>query len=241
VNSIINKGDAEINELSIKDFIPEDFKPPSLDAIKLLLDTQPLDKEKQKIDLSIKREPDTDNPTELHHLSIDFQHLRDNIGTIKKDSKLEIQYTLIAIKPPPKKVYEFPISATINSFPAGSPLTINPSMIENSQIKVTHRRRKLTVGKSVQPGSAPGEYEVFMVFSNRGNTTLENVLISDLIPTNFNLLTSEPKATTKEIETKTLLEWNFDLIEPGKKIEISYKIKGSGEYKTSDAEIFYKV
>ncbi|HUY00175.1 MAG TPA: hypothetical protein VMV49_11510 [Candidatus Deferrimicrobium sp.] len=242
VSSIVNKGDAEINELSIKDFIPEDFKPPSLNEIKILLNTKPLDKEKQKVDLSLKLEPDTDNPTEPHHLSIQLLHLQDTIGMLKKDSKLEIQYPLTAIKPPPKKNYEFPISTNINSMPAGSPLIINPSMVENSRIKVTHRRRKLTIGKSVLPGAVPGEYEVLMVFKNRGNTALENVLISDLIPTNFNLLTSEPKATTKEIETKTLLlEWTFDLIEPGKKIEISYKIKGSGEYKTSDAEIFYKV
>ncbi|NVM53954.1 MAG: hypothetical protein HWN66_09665 [Candidatus Helarchaeota archaeon] len=238
--SIINQGDAEINELTIKDFIPENFIPPSLDDIKFLLNGKVLDKSKQKIELYFNREPDTDDSSEPHQLHIQLVNLQDSIGAIKKKSKLELQYALKAIKPPPDKVYTFPITVTANTQSEGPSLEITPDMVENSEIKVTHRRRKLTVGKSVFPGDATGEYEILMVFKNRGNTPIENAVISDLVPTNFKLLTSEPKASISEIETKTLLEWKFDVIEPGKKLEITYKIKGTGEYKTSDAEIFHK-
>ena len=71
-------------------------------------------------------------------------------------------------------------------------------------------------------------------------TEIKNATIFDLVPTNFQVLTSTPEANIQETETKTLLEWQFNVIKPGETIELSYKIKGSGEYKTSDAEILYK-
>lgn len=148
---------------------------------------------------------------------------------------------MVATAPPPEKVYTFPVSVTLNTLPPGASLELNPSMVTNSEITVTHHRRKLTIGKSVSPGAEEGEYEIMMVFKNRGNTAIENAVVSDLIPENFNLIISEPEAETSEIDSKTLLEWKFEVIQPGKKVELSYKIKGTGEYKTSDAEIFYKV
>jgi hypothetical protein len=239
--ALLNEGEAEINEIAVKDFIPENFMPPSLNEIKFLLNGEPLNLQERKVEIQIQREPDSDEVNEPHQISIELLNLKDNIASIEKGSNFEIQYSIVAIKPPPEKVYAFPTTITINSFPRGAPLEINPSMIKNSDIKVTHHRRKLTVGKSVSPGAEDGEFEIMMIFKNRGNTAIENAVVSDLIPENFQILASEPEAEASEIDSKTLLEWKFEVILPGKKVELSYKIKGTGEYKTSDAEIFYKV
>jgi hypothetical protein len=238
---ITSEGDAGISELKIKESIPENFKPPSSDELKLFLNGNPLTPQKQKLEVNIQKEPDTDEPDEPHQLAIEFLHLQDSIGVLTKGSKLELLYSITAVKPPPEKVYAFPITLTLNTSPPGAPLEISSAMVKNSEIKVTHRRRKLTIGKSVLPGAEDGEFEIAMVYKNRGNTPIENAVITDLIPENFQLLSSNPEAESRKIDAKTMLEWKFEVILPGKKVELAYKIKGTGEYKTSDAEIFYKV
>ncbi len=235
------KGTAGINELLIKDFIPENFTPPALTAIKFLLDGKPLNREKKNLELTLKRIPDSDESTQPHQLILQMQNLHDSIGEIQQNSELTIQYPLVAVNPPPEKVYTFAIGIACNTQPVGAPLQINPDMVENSEIRVTHRRRKLTIGKSVYPGAETGEYEIEMMFKNRGNAPIDHAIISDLVPNNFEVISSNPEATMTKLETEMLLEWTFETIDPGKKVEISYKIKGTGEYKTSDAEIFYKV
>ena len=238
--TLTNKGGADINELTIKDFIPEDFIPPSINDIKLYLDETEINKTNQKLELSIKRIPDSDDEHQPHQIIFQLLNLQDSIGPIKKNSTFKIQYSVSAINPPPEKTYSFPVAITCNTYPKGASLNITPDMVENSEITVTHERRKLTIGKSVFPGAEEGEYEITIIFKNRGNTEIKNATISDLVPTNFRVLTSTPEANIQETETKILLEWQFNTIKPGESIEISYKIKGSGEYKTSDAEILYK-
>ncbi|MFX1294939.1 MAG: hypothetical protein ACFFD2_08830 [Promethearchaeota archaeon] len=241
VCSIINKGNAEISEFTMKDFIPEDFIPPSTNNIKVLIDGAEINNQKQKIDLNIEKIPDSDESNQPHQIILQLLNLQTTIGAVKKNSKIEVQYSMTAIKPPPEKVYTFPVVITCKTNPTGPQLEITPDIIDNSEITVTHQRRKLTIGKSIVPGSVAGEYIIEMVFKNRGNTPIENAIISDLVPANFTILSSEPEATTNKFETETVLEWKFDVIEPGKKVEILYKIKGTGKYKISDAEIFYKV
>ncbi len=238
---IINKGNAEINQIKIKESIPENFTPPALKNIKLFIDGKELDTSKIKGNFSFKKEPDNDDTSIPHQIIIEILNLKDSVGSLKQNSELILEYLITAVNPPPEKIYTFPINVTCDTIPVGIPLEITPDMVENSEIKVTHKRRKLTVGKSVFPGSTEGEYEILIMFKNRGNTRIENATISDLIPTNFKVVSAKPEATSKEVESETVLEWNFDVIEPGKKVEISYKIKGSGEYKTSEAEIFHKV
>jgi len=238
--TITNKGDAEIREIHLTDFIPENFLPPELKDINLLLDGKKIDQTKQKIDITLKREPDSADSSEPHQLYVQLLNLHESIGGLNTDSSFEIQYPVKAIKPPPDKIYTFPIKVDIQSVPGGPALNIDPSLVENSEIHVSHKRRRLTVGKSVFPGAAADEYEILMIFNNRGNTALQNVTISDLIPANFKLVSSEPDATVEELDAKSLLKWKFDTIEPGTELELTYTIKGTGEYQGSDAQIFYK-
>jgi len=238
---ITNQGEADINEIFITDFIPENFIPPALEDLHLFLNGKALDLTKKKLEISFEREPDTTESKVPHQLHFHLLNLQSSIGGLKKGSKLEVQYLIKAVKPPPNKIYQFPIKLTLTSLPDGAPLEIIPAMVENSEIKVTHKRRKVTIGKSVSPGAAPDEYEIEILLKNRGNTAIEHAIISDLIPSNFTLLNSSPEASTKDLEGKTLLEWNLPLIPPGKELTITYVIKGTGNYTASDAEIFYKV
>ncbi|MHA1276190.1 MAG: hypothetical protein ACTSQI_00770 [Candidatus Helarchaeota archaeon] len=238
---ITNMGAAEISEIKIEEFIPEDFTPPTIKDFELFLDGKKLDLATQKSALKIESVPDLEDPSQPHQLFLDFKDLIDTIGAIKTNSELKIRYATTAVNPPPKKVYSFPMSITCNTTAPGPTLQITPDMIDIAEITVSHRRRKLTVGKSVYPGAAPGEYEIEMLFKNRGNIPIEHVVISDLVPANFEIQDSKPEAQIRKIEAETVLEWTFERIEPGQKIEIVYKITGTGEFSTSDAELFYKV
>ncbi|TFG05643.1 MAG: DUF11 domain-containing protein [Promethearchaeota archaeon] len=238
--AIINRGDAEINDIQITDYLPENFSPPTLQNVKMLYNGTEVNTSHQHLQFSLRREPDSDNPIEPHKLIFDITDLKNSIGTMTIGSILTLQYSIQAIQPPPNKIYNFPTTLRLNTFPKGLPLEITPSMVDNAEIKVAHKRRKLTVGKSVFPGNAPDEYEVLILFKNRGTARIEHAVISDLVPENFHLVSSNPKASVKDLEGKTLLEWNFPIITPGERLELTYTLKGTGEYQASDAEIFYK-
>ncbi len=240
-STITNLGAAQINDITVEEFIPENFTPPSIKDIEILLDGKKITPSEQNINFQIDRIPDSEDPAQPHQIFFELKGLNNSIGAIKSNSELKIIYQTEAMNPPPDKNYTFPISVTCNTDPPETPLKITPDMVSIPEISVTHKRRKLTVGKSVSPGSAPGEYEIEMVFKNRGNTPIENAVISDLIPVNFNVIDSQPEPKMSKLDEETILEWTFEHIEPGKKIELAYKIKGTGDYKTSDAEIFYKV
>jgi hypothetical protein len=240
-STITNLGAAQINDITIEEFIPENFTPPSIKDIEILLDGKTLTPSEQKLNFKIDRIPDSEDSSQPHQIFFELKALNNSIGTIETNSELKIIYRTKAVNPPPDKIFNFPITVTCNTDPPESSLKITPDMVSIPEISVTHKRRKLTVGKSVSPGSAPGEYEIEMVFKNRGNTPIENAVISDLVPVNFSVIDSQPEAKMSKLDEETILEWNFEHIEPGKKIELAYKIKGTGDYKTSDAEIFYKV
>ena len=54
--------------------------------------------------------------------------------------------------------------------------------LEVPSVKVSHRRRNFSAGKSVMPMGGKGRYEVLILFENNGDNALQDVQINDLLP-----------------------------------------------------------
>ncbi|MHA1337465.1 MAG: hypothetical protein ACTSVV_04105, partial [Promethearchaeota archaeon] len=76
-----------------------------------------------------------------------------------------------------------------------------------------------------------------LTVENIGNSPLQNLVLLDKVPDSFEYgeYSLEP-AVTDEVGADTL-KWTIEKLEEGEKLEITYKIKGSGDYKPSEAQL----
>ncbi|TFG18584.1 MAG: DUF11 domain-containing protein, partial [Promethearchaeota archaeon] len=105
-------------------------------------------------------------------------------------------------------------------------------------IEALHLRRKFRIGKEVVPIGALGKYQIILTLENIGTAPLQNVVLMDKVPDNFEYGSysgGKPKITD-EVGEDTL-KWTIDLLNAEDKVEISYQISGSGEYSPSDAQL----
>ena len=114
-------------------------------------------------------------------------------------------------------------------------------------VKVSHKRRKFSAGKSLIPTGGKGNYEVLIMFENNSDSPLKNVTLPDFVPKGFELKGHNVSGATKEnsVELNTSesdeginLEWVIPIIHSGQKFELSYDIKGDGDLKISDLQSF---
>jgi hypothetical protein len=95
-----------------------------------------------------------------------------------------------------------------------------------------HERRKTTVGKSIVPGAAKGEYNVALVYKNKANFNKTSIKVSDFVPKDFTVSAQRPDCETTKRSDGTMLIWTFD-VEAGKEVEFSYAVQG----KTDEASL----
>jgi hypothetical protein len=100
--------------------------------------------------------------------------------------------------------------------------------------------RRFSVGKSIEQSLKPGEYRIELLYRNRGNNPVLDLTLRDIIPQNFvgKEFTLTP-AREQTPEGITVLEWKVDKVQPGQSLVITYLLAGEGEYRVSDAQIFY--
>jgi len=227
-----NTGSAALNEIHIEDVIPPDFKPPEKGTVDFFLDMKEM-----KEGITLKIEPDNDDPSVEHKLIVDVTDLNKLIEGFKPESQFSVNYQLTAINPKPKVEHKCPLTVSANVKPAGPP--VKPDTID-LEIGVKYVQRKIRALKQVQPLETEGEYRIPIIFQNKGEIVLENVEIKDLIPTNFTLVSWEPEDLKPEIidqeDGSTRLIWRFDKVEANERINLAYIIKGSGEYTPPELE-----
>ena len=132
-------------------------------------------------------------------------------------------------------------------------------MPEDLTITVLHERRNVTVGKTILPGSEKGHYNVELFYKNRGTATLKDLEIKDFIPETFEMTSEnvdfkfedsegrEEDNTNIEAEDQeapsdyegSMKVWKFPNVKPKDTINISYTIKGSGEYSMKKAQLTF--
>jgi len=231
ITTIINTGSATLNEFIIKDTIPNYFKPPERGSIEYFIDSQEI-----KENISYELIPDNTDPNQSHILTHYIRELGKTIKGLQPNSKLVIKYPINAWNPPPKKEYKCSIEVLGNVFPPGPPIKVESSEYE---ITVKYVQRKIRAFKQIQPLEEEGHYKIPVVFQNKGEIVLENIILKDFIPKNFDLINWEPediKPEIKDLEEGTQLIWRFPLVQPNEKLNLGYTIKGKGEYIAPELE-----
>lgn len=163
------------------------------------------------------------------------------IGMIKPDSVVEFRYPIHAIQPK-EGLFESDVVYNANTYPLGEELEVLPTPEEVPVISVVTVRRKVRVGKEIIPLAADGEYEIIIFVENLGDAEenkIEDLDVIDKVPDDFEYsdFSMEPEITDEFGEDT--LKWDIELLEPEEQLEITYKIKGEGEYHASKAQLTY--
>ncbi len=232
---VVNDGSAPLNEIrTTQKGFTEIFQPPNLedpkepDEIKLLWDGKEIELDKDSIII------------EDNTVQIVLKDLKDTEnGMLEPNSYIEVVYPINVENPSRDIEFATDLVYNANTYPIGPELEYIPIPDEVPIIKVLHIRRKYRVGKEIIPIGEIGNYRIRLYYENVGELPLINFVLIDKVPDNFEYseFTMEPEITD-EIGTDTL-EWKIESLKEGDLLEITYEIKGSGEYNHSDAQLAF--
>ncbi len=234
---IKNMSNVPIKGLIIKDTIPENFLP-STDVSNYNFRSSAGDLKIENFNLKIT--PSDEDPSKTHLLELELNLGENNLKhLITGNDLLKLNYSINAINPDYRKNYEFPIevNAYYNKFE--SPKSVQNdfyvlkeqiSQKEGSSIKITHKRRKLTIGKSILPGRNSDEFAINILVKNKSNAELNSIDISDTFPNSFQFVSSNLKHNLNNsgTENNTTISFSLDQLLPYQEKEIMYYLKKDG-------------
>lgn len=225
----VNDGSGPLNDvkLSQKGF-DDNFKPPTPDEVQLFVNGKevPLDPDEVIIDDD--------------SITVDLKDLKDKPqGMLEPDSVIEVKYPIHVDSPPKDVEFVTDVVYNGNTFPLGPELEYIPDPAEIPVILVVHIRRKYRILKDIAGIKSLGNYQITLSYTNLGTFPLHNFALIDKVPDNFEYgeFSAEPEITD-EVGSDTL-KWEVELLEVDDKIEITYEINGSGEYRPSDAQLAF--
>ncbi|MHA1379724.1 MAG: hypothetical protein ACTSRG_15245 [Candidatus Helarchaeota archaeon] len=221
------KGDAPIDVIRFEDTIPIDFKNPEKEQMEVTISV----KGKKKVipieDFDITFEPDL-GPEDIsaeRKMKIEIRDVLENVGMLDDLSTINVKYPLNAVRPAKDARYDAPVLFQGYTKPEGGVLE---ALIEPEPITVVHERRRTRIGKSVRPGAERDDYEILLIYKNKGDGVKTNIKIADFVPTNFSIMESSMGYESKSQDDGTLLTWILKEVQPDEEVEITYKIHGEG-------------
>jgi hypothetical protein len=248
---INNEGTIPIKGLVVSETIPEDFLPPrDKSEYKLYRSSGALELE----DLDLKVSPDDDDPSHEHIIELTINLINYRLDSvIEVEDFLEIKYPLKAITPDYKKAYDFPLKVysyypKYKEFRDKNDFFIimdDISKMDKSAIKISHKRRKVMVGKEIFPGRSSNEFAIYIVAKNGSNIKLSDVSITDTFPDSFELISSnfDHKVIKSKKNGEQKISFTIDTILPFQEKEIMYYLKNisssSSDVNQSELESFF--
>ena len=248
--SIKNTGSSEINLMRITDDIPGLFNALDTDSITINIDGERLSAEQFRAELKdgvsleeFRRSPDGEG----HTLELTVG-TRGPIGLLSGQT-LEINYSLTAPDPTPANEEVAAPSRIEFSAERFGPVCARDAS-DSPVIKVSHKRRKFSAGKTVIPIGGKGRYEVLIIFENRSDTALQDLVIHDILPTGFDIKDciirgagnekrSDVEMNTSDSDDGMNVEWNVPVIAKDERLEVSYEIKGDGDIDAQAMQKFH--
>ncbi len=240
-NTIINKGTADIDTLTINDDIPEDFIPPTIKDVKLLLNSTEGPIEIHSREEFVKKfiiSPDDVSPDSKHNISVELHNLSKDY---KPTAELKMSYPLLAKNPKPETQYKTPVEIRVNCIVIGEDFVKSPEV--EPEIKIKYVKRKLKTLKSIKPGINEGEFDITVRIQNKGDVELENLEVIDQIPEGFQLVDFNPKELKYEVvEEGTQKLLNIQIIELSgqETISVQYTCAGTGDYPRTEPKVQVK-
>ncbi len=225
---VTNNGTAPLNEVIIEDDLPDDMMPPKKEHVSIWIGGRDFTEDYEFI-----INPDDQNPESPHHITIALRNLKDTMGELKPGESIKVNYAIMAWKSRPEKEYPSPIICRANIDPLGY-YTETRSDPAGHKLGVIYKKRSISVKKAINKGASPGEYIVMIVAENKGEVTVENVEVTDWIPSDFEYISTDPTEEEPSLaptEDGTSLVWNWTKMNPGDKKRINITVQGEGEYK----------
>ncbi|MFX0206515.1 MAG: HEAT repeat domain-containing protein [Candidatus Hodarchaeota archaeon] len=222
-NIIRSSGSTDVEYLQLQDQIPNGFEVPTKESITIT-----------KGEKQISEDDFTLEVTE-ENLIVSIERLEySSLGTLKQDEELLIKYPFFATAQPDDE-FMGKVKVLANIFPPVKPVTAEA---EAGPITVVHKRRKLKIGKMVRSTSsqALNEYEIVIRGENEGTAIIQNVEVSDFLPSGFELASDteeDPPVGFEEhssVKNGRAMKWIYKEVQPGQTVEIRYKIRAPGDH-----------
>ncbi len=221
---MVNNGSAPLNEISVvQQHFNDEYQPPKADEIKLLWDRNEVDLDSGSVSF------------DGNVFKISMKDLRNSSnGLFMPESSLEFQYPIHCINPAQESKFESEIIYYTNTFPVSQELEFKP---EVPVIEALHLRRRFRIGKEVLPIGKLGNYEIILTVENIGTAPLTKIILMDKVPDSFEYSDYSMKPQITDEVGQDTLKWTINKLDAGEKMEISYKISGTGSYSPSDAQL----
>ncbi|MDG6225739.1 MAG: hypothetical protein QCI82_09525 [Candidatus Thermoplasmatota archaeon] len=231
---IESTADADLEQLFIRDVVPPFMRPPQPSNIKVSRDGINLSD-----NVSFDLQPSDNDPMQEQQLYLRIDDLSKNGGPLRKGDRIDIAYETEVVRPEPGSTIGGGAEVDARPYLPG-PMISGKDVAGIPSIVTVQTLRKFTVGKSVEQGKSAGEYAIQLLYRNRGNVKVLDMVLKDILPENFTPagFSVEPVKDSSP-EGFTILKWHIKEIQPGESLVIDYMIKGSGEYHPKDAQIFY--
>ncbi|MGY8755640.1 MAG: hypothetical protein ACKVIR_08110, partial [Candidatus Poseidoniales archaeon] len=250
---ITNNGSAMINLMRIIDDIPGVFDALSIEDISVKVGGVDLAEDQYKAEVSsgITIEKEMRSPDGPGHT------LTMTIGTrgpinLGPGKSLTITYPLVAPDPSPgNEAVAGPVRCEFSSERYGPVGTRDAT--EVPIIRVRHNRRNFSAGKSVMPMGGKGRYEVLVLFENNGDTPLQDVIINDVLPSNFEINDWSVRGAGLKVRDDVIMDskeapegalatsWTIPQVAKNERVELSFEIKGKGEVDAETLNQFHGV
>ncbi|MFO8051105.1 MAG: hypothetical protein R6V01_05330 [Thermoplasmatota archaeon] len=232
--TVENTGYADIEQVFIRDTLPRYFLPPDPSSLRVEKAGVPLSD-----NVGVHVEPDEVDPSTPQKFYIRVDDLSRYAGPLRPGERLLINYTTTVYRPEPEERIEAPAEVDSRTYLPGPVITAEDTagapVISTLQVL-----RKFSIGKSIEQGSGSGEYNIELMYRNRGSDPISDLVMKDIIPENFKGYNYSEKPNEETTpEGMSILEWNIPKVEPGERLIISYSLRGEGEYHPTDAQIFY--
>lgn len=219
-----NEGSAPLNKVLVtQQFFNDEFQAPNQEEISVFVEGEEIEYGEEAVSM------------EKNMLKVDFTNLKDtNIGMLESGQVMVIRYPIHCVNPSRDAQFESDVILNANTFPLSQELEAVPVA---PIIKSVHLRRKFRLGKEVIPVGALGEYEIRLFVENVGNMPLEDFVIRDKVPDNFEYTDLSMEAEITDEAEEDILTWTVEKLEEEQGLEITYKISGQGEYRARDAQV----
>ncbi len=244
VLTVHNDGSAPLNEVKITHQpFSDQFQPPNLEET---VDEETGEKIPPEVQVLKDGKPVEIQPGDLRidddALIYEVKDLKDRPeGMFDPNSVYELKYPIHASKPVEDVEFESEVLINANTYPIGPELEYRVIPEEVPVIKAVHLRRQYRLGKEIIPLGNLGEYQIVLYLKNIGTThmPLKNFKILDKVPDNFERSNFSMEPEIIDMEGEDILQWTIETLEEGEELEISYQIKGKGEYQPSKVQLAY--
>lgn len=218
-------GSAGLDEIVIRDIIPEDIAPPPPGAVEVYISKRGETRVPDEI-LEITIEPEGSIPEEQNTLVVKITNISYFFDEpLLSGERIWLKYNMTSIDPKENKEYDFGSTAELRKVPGGKARVI--SLEEVPKVTGVLAKRLISVEKEVEP-LEEGWFEVKATIFNESQIGVPQHIFTDRIPETFELdeRTINPPAESVEVlpEGGVLIRWKLSFA-PGESKVVSYKVK----------------